>query len=434
LRLAITGSGGKTTLLFALAGELARRGPVWLAASTHLGREQVPPEVQYVITDLAGVPQAAAQAQAAGGVAVFTGLLEAERWQGLPPPLLDALQQHALAYEIPLLLEADGARQRPLKAHAAWEPPVPDWVDILVVVAGLAALGQPLDARAVHRPELFAAAAHTLPGAAIGPQALAALLLDAQVGGLKNAPPGARRVALLNQADTPRLRFQASRLAPRLLAHYERVLVAALGSAAQAPLQVYPRLAGIILAAGGARRMGRPKPLLPVGKRPVIAWVVQAARRAGLFPLRVVTGAYAAQLAQALAGWEVDILSNPAWEQGQSTSLRCGLSELPPEVGGAVFLQADQPFVAPALLHALRRAHASGAGWVIAPSVSGQRTSPVLFDRALFPELRSLLGDQGGRALFDRWPPALVPWKDPRLLVDIDTPADYEQALRLGGV
>jgi molybdenum cofactor cytidylyltransferase len=426
---AVTGSGGKTALIFALANQLAVNYPrVWLTASTHLGLDQVTPLVHVRVGDGAQMEEGPTS-----GLVVFTGPQHGSRWQGLEPSDLDDLHQRALVRGIPLLIEADGARQRALKAHAAWEPPVPAWVDVLVVSAGLSAFGQPLDERSVHRPEIFGAAAGVPPGSRLNLAAVRTVLLDEQVGGLKNAPPEARRILVLNQADTPRLRYRASQLAPHLLQKYERVVVAALGRFPGAPLQVYPRLTGIVLAAGGAARIGLPKQLLPVGGVPVLLRVVQAALRAGLHPVRVVTGAYAAQVSQALAGLPVEIVHNAAWQDGQAGSLRCGLAGLPPDTGGAFFLPADQPFISPAVLHALRRAHAARAGRVYAPAVDGARTSPALFDQELFAPLSQLTGDRGGRFLFERFPPVLVPWKDARLPVDIDTLADYDQARRLSG-
>jgi molybdenum cofactor cytidylyltransferase len=61
--------------------------------------------------------------------------------------------------------------------------------------------------------------------------------------------------------------------------------------------------------------------------------------------------------------------------------------------------------------------------------VDGKRANPVLFDRSTFADLRSISGDVGGRALFSKYPVEWLPWNDTLLLMDVDTPADYQNLL-----
>ena len=153
---------------------------------------------------------------------------------------------------------------------------------------------------------------------------------------------------------------------------------------------------------------------------------------AGLSPVRVVIGAYAAEVRQALAGLPVEIVENPDWEQGQSTSVRVGLHGLPEEVGGALFLLADQPYVSVGVVQALLQAHASNMTPIVAPRVGDQRANPVLFDRVTFPDLLQLQGDTGGRAviLSGRFRVQWLDWLDRWLLEDIDTPDDFTRLAR----
>ena len=97
----------------------------------------------------------------------------------------------------------------------------------LALLAGLSALGKPLTAEWVHRPERFAELTDLEPGAEITPQAINRLLLHPQ-GGLKRIPPGARRLVLFNQADTPAMQSLAQGMAPELLSAYSAAIVAAL--------------------------------------------------------------------------------------------------------------------------------------------------------------------------------------------------------------
>jgi molybdenum cofactor cytidylyltransferase len=132
-----------------------------------------------------------------------------------------------------------------------------------------------------------------------------------------------------------------------------------------------------------------------------------------------------------VAGLPVQVVNNPAWQAGQSSSVKTGLRALPAQIGATVFLLADQPQIPANLLASLVEAHAVSLSPLVAPLVQGQRANPVLFDRVTFQDFHSLSGDQGGRALFARYPVHWVPWHDPAILQDIDTPEDYQRLLQL---
>lgn len=430
--LAFAGAGGKTTAIFQLAQQLFSAGKspssVIVTTTTHLGAWQGELASQRLALHPGQAP-AALLVNLPPGVLLLTGPEDDEG--RLTAPDGEALREiYAITRENgwTLLIEADGARGLPLKAPAEHEPVIPDFVDLVVVVAGISAMGQSLDSSRVHRPERFAALSGLAQGEAVTAQAVGRVLLS-EAGGLKGIPPHARRVALLNQADSPELQGQAHSLAGSLLAGYESVLVAALGSAPGAVFAVHEAVAGVVLAAGGSERFGQPKQLLTWQGETLARRAAQAALQGGLSPVVVVTGAHQEQVIQALAGLPVRLVSNPDWTTGQSTSLRLGLSALPPEVGAAIFLLADQPAVTPTLLAALVEAHARGLHPLAAPLVDGQRGNPVLFDRSLFGELQQLQGDVGGRALFSRYPIHYLPWHDADLLLDIDTPEDYQRLL-----
>ncbi len=125
----------------------------------------------------------------------------------------------------PLLIEADGSRLHPLKAPAIQEPPIPDFAQMVVVTAGLSGLGKPLSAETVHHPEIFGSLSGLQLGEVITPDAIVRVFTHPQ-GGLKNIPPQAQRIALLNQADSPDLMSFASSIAEKLLDDYHSVLVA----------------------------------------------------------------------------------------------------------------------------------------------------------------------------------------------------------------
>jgi molybdenum cofactor cytidylyltransferase len=87
---------------------------------------------------------------------------------------------------------------------------------------------------------------------------------------------------------------------------------------------------------------------------------------------------------------------------------------------------ADQPQIPVMLLSKLVERHRQTYGPIIAPRVGKQRGNPVLFDRTVFPELLTIQGDQGGRAVFSHYASQWIDWFDDRILLDVDTPDDYD--------
>ncbi len=230
---------------------------------------------------------------------------------------------------------------------------------------------------------------------------------------------------MLNQADTPELQAQAQVIARQLLPTYHAVAITALKY--QQIFAVHEPTAGIILAAGASTRMGQPKPLLLWRGEPFIRHVARTALSAGLSPVVIVAGEHTSEIRAAVADLPVTVIHNPDWEAGQSTSVRCGLRALPDTIGSAVFLLADQPHIPIELVKALMDQHAQALSPIVAPLIDDRRGNPVLFDRVTFADLLSLTGDVGGRAVFAKHPIAYVPWHDASMLLDVDTPEDYQR-------
>jgi molybdenum cofactor cytidylyltransferase len=200
---------------------------------------------------------------------------------------------------------------------------------------------------------------------------------------------------------------------------------------------MHNQVAAIILAAGRAARMGRPKQLLDWGGRALVRVAAEHALAAPLDQVLVVAGAARDDVAAALAGLPLRIVDNPDYAVGQSTSLRAGIAALGPEVAAALVMLGDQPFVTPVILGRIIAEWRSTGAAIVAPVYAGQRGNPVLFARALFPELLAISGDQGARGVLAADPSRIrpVPFDDDRPRADIDTPEDYArlQALEQGG-
>ena len=227
--LALVGAGGKSTALFQLARSLSGDEglPVIATATTHLHIDQVRLADSHWVG--AKPDELVAIEDNMRGVMLVTGPVEGQRTTGLASPVISWLRAICGYHAVPLLIEADGSRQHPLKAPAGHEPPIPGFVDMVVVVAGLTGLGKPLTAEFVHRPEIFSHLADLPLAASVTPAALMRVLTH-PAGGLKNIPSSARRVVLLNQADTPAVQAQGKLLAEELIPPMDAVIIASLAA------------------------------------------------------------------------------------------------------------------------------------------------------------------------------------------------------------
>lgn len=440
--LAAVGAGGKTSLLFRVGRELlgedtGKIRSVVLTTTTHLAGWQTALSDQHVVVE--GTEQLEDwERDIPAGLVVMTGHeVTGQRLGGLNELTLNKLQELANEHELPLLIEADGTRLKPLKAPAQHEPVIPSFVRQVVVCAGMQGLGKPLSEEWVHRAEIYSALAELELGKTISREAVQRVLVHPQ-GGMKGIPEGARRVLLLTQADTPELQAEAHAIAQNLMPYYDSVGICQRVSPSMVGedildikmLNVHEPVAGIVLAAGGASRFGKPKQLLDWQGKPFVRQIAETAMLAGLSPILVVVGAYADDVITAVEGLPVQIVVNSDWEQGHATSVVRGVQALPGNAGAVVFLLSDQPQVPARLVSSLVEMHRKTLAAIVAPLVDGRRGNPVLFDRDTYGELAGLKLDQGGRQLFSRFVVQWLPWHDSSVLLDVDTEEDYQELIK----
>jgi nicotine blue oxidoreductase len=186
-------------------------------------------------------------------------------------------------------------------------------------------------------------------------------------------------------------------------------------------------VAGLLLAAGGGRRLGgRPKALLTAGGRLLVDRAADALRRAGCAPVHVVLGAAADEVRRRadLAGCVV--VTHPGWADGMGSSLVAGLRSLPPApaVGAVLVALVDQPRVGAAAMARVRAAYRS-PGTLAAAAYGGRRGHPVLLGAAHLPGVvRSARGDVGARGYLREREVTLVECGDVGAPDDIDRPED----------
>ena len=184
--------------------------------------------------------------------------------------------------------------------------------------------------------------------------------------------------------------------------------------------------AGLVLAAGTSRRLGRSKQLLP-GGIPLLAWPLRTLRELGVAPLVLVLGFNAEMIAGELDLTGVQVTVNGDYAIGMSTSLHAGLAALPASVDSTLILTGDQPFVSVEHLRALIAAAEQAPEKIIATNFQHFIGVPVLLPRAMWVHALDISGDQGVRALIRRFPSEVcaMPAEIPQMALDVDTEEQY---------
>lgn len=441
----IIGGGGKTSLMFRLAAELAASGKrVITTTTTHIlsPSPAESPELQLHPDPVSRKSYIEEALSRLGHLTLAEqSINETGKLRGYSPEIIDELRTWPFIDAI--LVEADGAARKPLKACASHEPAVPAGTDLLVCVVGLDCVGK-MVSETVFRHEIFTQVTGLKQQELVTVDSVAEMLHH-DLGEI-TAGSTFRTIIVLNKADNGGREKAAEEIVGaftvRPPGRCEKVVVTRLAddfAPVRSTTDFVPRasgaaVAGIILAAGKSSRMGTMKGLLPYGGSSVLQTVINKAESSTLHSLLLVLGHESEAVREQIVLERTEIVMNPDYAAGMSTSLQAGLPVVPPECEFAMFLLGDQPLVATATLNLLVTAAQENPGTFIVPYYAGKRGNPVLAHRLFFPEISLVRGDAGARPLLARYPERVVRVEvnDPGVLVDLDTPEDYQRLCNEG--
>lgn len=436
---AFVGAGGKTSALFRLAHELRAEGwRVLTTTTTRMAREEVLGAPLAVRLTRKVTPEMIRQWLSLYGLLFLYGVDQKRKGKivGLHPDVIPELMDSVNSDAI--LVEADGARRLPLKVPHDHEPVIPADASLVVSVGGIDALGQPFDEEHIYNAARIQERYGFPEGELLIAPWMAVAMRDTELG-LRNIPPGARVVTLLNKVPANGLTRARARRVAQLVLREERVDAVVLGemrAQGQPVHEVQRRVAAIVLAAGTSSRMGRSKVLLPWDNRTVIEAVVSRVVNARLPEIVVVTGAEGDAVTRTVARLPVRTVCNPDYAEGEMlSSLQAGLRALPQGTAACLVVLGDQPALDPRVVTKVLMAYAEGRGEIVAPAYRGQRGHPILISSRFWPELLEL--EHGApRDVIRRHPDALalVEVDTDSILSDIDTPEQYQRARRLAGL
>ncbi len=221
----LVGGGGKTTLLFAMGDELSRAGKKVILTTTTKIWDPPPSStfVRFYSADLSELKERIPQELDRTPSILVAREKMGGKLRGIDPEWVDELARMPGIFCV--VVEADGAAGRPLKAPREHEPVFPASTSLVIPVVGIEALGSPLDEDHVFRALFAAALLHLEIGTAVTPGMAADLLAEV----VRKKPPLARVFPFINKTDLPGRLESARDLARTLLAHpslkAERVIV-----------------------------------------------------------------------------------------------------------------------------------------------------------------------------------------------------------------
>jgi molybdenum cofactor cytidylyltransferase len=189
-------------------------------------------------------------------------------------------------------------------------------------------------------------------------------------------------------------------------------------------------IAAVVLAAGMSARMGKPKQTMHLDGVPMLGRVLEVLRRTRVDQTVVVLGAGADKIRSQVKMTKEKVVINPAPRKGMSESLKLGIRSVEREADAVLVVLADQPFLMAKTVDRLIDTYVESHALVVVPVHRGHRGNPVLFDRAVYPQIMKIEGDVGAKSVVEGNKDNLVAVEvdDEGVLTDLDTPSDYERA------
>ncbi len=196
------------------------------------------------------------------------------------------------------------------------------------------------------------------------------------------------------------------------------------------------KIVAVVLAAGNSSRMGTSKMALPWGKSTVLETTLAHVQKANIEEILLVTGGYAERVESLPLVQDIPRVHNDNFATGEMvSSVKLALATLKQNdrfstrFDAVMVLPGDMPIVTTNLLNECVEIWRKNPTRIVAPVYAGQRGHPVIFPFMLFEEFETLPAEKSPRALLKRHQSHVLPFdlEDPAVIIDIDTPAEYEK-------
>ena len=189
---------------------------------------------------------------------------------------------------------------------------------------------------------------------------------------------------------------------------------------------------GLILAAGESKRIGSPKALLKIDSQTFVERITNVLRSVGIQGIILVAGAHYETIRKNTKG--VTVVFNAQHPLGQFSSLQAGLRELPKQTEFVIVWPVDLPIVRQETVASLLAAAQTQKNPITVPLYHGKKGHPVVYSAETITKILSMEPTHTGKELFEHFEGRITftDVEDPAVLIDIDTPEDYERYIKRG--
>lgn len=409
------GGGGKTSLMFSLAYNLKQFGSVLVTTTTRIRFEGENRYDNLVMLD----KNKEDLFKPKKGITLLGNGIESGKVVGVSKELLDDLYDKNL-YNF-ILIEADGAKEKPIKACKEGEPIIPLKTNINIGVIGVEALDKTVDEICFRKDIFKDITGYNLEN--VIDNNCIINLINHNKGLFKETPENCKKFFVVNKCDNEITQKRAKDLLRKVmkLTNISRVFLSS--TYENIFLREYFNISGIVMASGLSRRMGQNKLLMNVNKKPMVENIVQQCTLSHLKNVLVVYSKE--EVKNIVKDYDVTFCYNSQPEIGQSESIKIGVKKSSEDnVDGYMFLVSDQPFLKSETINKLLSNFENN---IVIPVYNGKKSSPVTFPSSLKEKFLLLENDNGGREIIKQCENIIKVEIDSSTEgIDIDTLEEYE--------
>lgn len=414
----IVGAGGKTTLLYLLGNHLQEAGFNVLLTTTTMVYY---PDSDGTFNNLTFWGSKIIEQEFKQGVGQ-----DKRKIKGFEKEEMECFAENGQFNDFDfVLIEADGAKRMPIKAPNENEPVVIDFSDIVIGVVGLDSLGKSINDENTHRPAELIKIFNKDLGDIINENDIKNLVLS-EKGLFKNSPILAKKILVLNKADTAEMIKSGEKIIDLLknglnghcnsIISKNKIDYLMISSLEKGKIHKFvnrvPKITLVVFAAGEGIRMGAGKLMLELDGISILDRVLNTVE--SLESAELTESLVTAEITETILVYSADrvkelaekhkidiIIKNPEPERGMSSSLKLAVKKTSQDSDAFMFFMGDQPFISKKTIEKLIGKWLEDTSRIVVPCFAGKNGNPVIFPARFRKQLMEVTGDKGGREIIN---------------------------------